>query len=75
MDKQHEKEKLNLRSKSPIIMSNRQKMALLNCNEQSTSNIHGFNENLKVLSCKYIGLLLHWYYLIFNILKCYITYL
>lgn len=52
MDKQQEKGKLSLRSKSPIIMSNRQKMALLNCNEQSTSNIHGFNENSKVLNCK-----------------------
>lgn len=75
MDKQHEKEKFSLRSKSPIIMSNRQKMALLNCNEQSTSNIHGFNENPKVLSCKYIGLLWYCYYLIYNTLECYITYL
>lgn len=53
MNKQQDKIKLSVRSKSPIIMSNRQKMALLNSNEQSTSNLHGFSDNLKVLSYKY----------------------
>lgn len=53
MDKQKEKRKLSFGSKSPIMMSNRQKMALINYNEQSTSNIHGFNEIPKVQNYGY----------------------
>lgn len=41
-------QKLNSRSKSPIIMSSKSKMASLHCNMHSTPKIHGLNKITKV---------------------------
>lgn len=50
MTEQKKKNKLqiNVRAKSPVIVSNKSKMALIDCNVKSIQNMNDINGNSKV---------------------------
>lgn len=63
----NKKHKLNVRAKSPIIMSGKSKMALLCCNVKSVPDVDDLNLVQKVLNLKSIlisNYKLQWYFYI-----------